>query len=150
MRDTGCEVGDLRNTMRDKGNRIRDTRYEMRDQARAKVPYFPSRIPYHASRIPYLASFLLSLLLCAPSFAHESRPAYLEIKETAPGQYSVLWRTPVLAGMRLPLVLKLPDDVKNLKAPVVQELTDSLVERRSIDAGPMGSQANGSSSSDSN
>ena len=40
--------------------------------------------------------------------------------------------------MRLPLVLKIPDDVKNLKAPTVQELADSLVERRSIDAGPNG------------
>ncbi|MGH7811171.1 MAG: HupE/UreJ family protein, partial [Candidatus Binatia bacterium] len=36
------------------------------------------------------------------------------------------------------LVLKIPDDVKNLKAPAVQELTDSLIERRSIDAGPNG------------
>ena len=34
--------------------------------------------------------------------------------------------------------LKIPDDVKNLKAPAVQELADSLVERRSIDAGPNG------------
>ena len=50
----------------------------------------------------------------------------------------MLWRTPVLAGMRLPLVLKMPDDVKNLKEPAVQELADSLVERRSIDAGPNG------------
>jgi hypothetical protein len=78
------------------------------------------------------------LLLCTPSFAHEARPAYLEIKETAPGKFSVLWRTPVLAGMRLPLVLKMPDDVKNLKAPTVQELADSLVERRSVDARPNG------------
>ena len=75
-----------------------------------------SCISHHVSRISYLASFLLSLLLSAPSFAHESRPAYLEIKETAPGQSRVLWRTPVLAGMRLPLVLKMPDGVKNLKA----------------------------------
>ena len=42
----------------------------------------------------------------------------------------MLWRTPVLAGMRLPVVLKLPDGVTNLKQPVVQELADSLVERR--------------------
>lgn len=40
--------------------------------------------------------------------------------------------------MRLPLVLKIPDDVKNLEPPAVQELTDSLLERRSIDAGPNG------------
>jgi len=70
--------------------------------------------------------------------AHEARPAYLEIKETAPGQFSVLWRTPVLAGMRLPVALRMPGGVKNLKEPAVQELTDSLLERRLIDAGPNG------------
>jgi hydrogenase/urease accessory protein HupE len=70
--------------------------------------------------------------------AHEARPAYLELKETAPGQFSVLWRTPVLAGMRLPIVLKLPDNARNLKEPVVQELADSLLERRWVDAGLSG------------
>ena len=80
-----------------------------------------------------------ALLAAAPAArAHEVRPAYLELKETAPGQYSVLWRTPVLSGMRLPVVLKLPEDARNLKEPVVQELTDSLVERRWIDAAPAG------------
>jgi hypothetical protein len=84
-----------------------------------------------------------ALLLAMPfvfssAHAHEVRPAYLEIKETVPGQFSLLWRTPVLAGMRLPVALKLPDDVRNLKEPVVQELTDSLVERRWIEAGPKG------------
>jgi hydrogenase/urease accessory protein HupE len=72
------------------------------------------------------------------AWAHEARPAYLEIKETAPGQFSILWRTPVLSGMRLPIALKLPDDVRNVKDPVVQELTDSLVEWRWISAGPNG------------
>jgi hydrogenase/urease accessory protein HupE len=86
----------------------------------------------------FLLLFLGVFLFAPAGRAHESRPAYLEIKETAPGQYSVLWRTPVLAGMRLPLVLKIPDEVKNLTPPAVQELTDSLIERRSIDAGPNG------------
>ena len=81
---------------------------------------------------------LASALFLASAQAHEVRPAYLEIKETAPGQFSVLWRTPVLAGMRLPLALKLPDGVRELSKPVVQELADSLVERRWIDAGPDG------------
>lgn len=81
---------------------------------------------------------LLALPLVAPALAHEARPAYLELNETAPGQFSVLWRTPVLAGMRLPVALKLPDRVKNQKEPVVSELADSLVERRWIDVGPKG------------
>jgi len=68
------------------------------------------------------------LLVVSVASAHESRPAYLEIKETSPGQFSVLWRTPVLAGMRLPIVIKLPDDVKNLREPDVQELSDSFVD----------------------
>ena len=85
------------------------------------------------------AALLLAGLVVAQAVsAHEARPAYLELTETAPGRFSLLWRTPVLAGMRLPIVLKIPDDVRNLKEPTVQELADSLVERRWIDAGPKG------------
>jgi hydrogenase/urease accessory protein HupE len=81
---------------------------------------------------------LFAVLTVPAARAHEARPAYLEIKETAPGQFDLLWRIPVLAGMRLPVVLKMPDDVRNVKEPVVQELADSLVERRWIDTGPNG------------
>jgi hydrogenase/urease accessory protein HupE len=66
--------------------------------------------------------------------AHESRQAYLEVRETAAGRYDVLWRTPVLSGMRLPVVLKFPEDVRHVTEPVLRELPDSLVERRLIDA----------------
>jgi hydrogenase/urease accessory protein HupE len=72
------------------------------------------------------------------TWAHEARPAFLEIKETAPGRYSVLWRTPVLAGMRLPVVLKFPDGVRDTNEPVTQWLTDSVIERRAIEAGADG------------
>ncbi len=87
-----------------------------------------------------LRSLLLAAIALMPlaSFAHEARPAYVEIKETAPGQFSVLFRTPVLAGMRLPLALQMPEGVRNVKPPEVDELADSLVERRWIDAGPNG------------
>ena len=86
-----------------------------------------------------LAGLLRALLLVpVAASAHEARPAYLAVKEIAPGQYSVLWRTPVLAGVRLPVVHKLPDRLKNLKDPIVSELSDSLVERRWVDAGPNG------------
>ena len=85
-----------------------------------------------------LVTLVLAVLAPLAALAHEARPAYLEINETAPGQYSVLWRTPVLAGMRLPIVLQMPEGVKNLREPSVQDLPDSLVERRSVDAGPRG------------
>jgi hydrogenase/urease accessory protein HupE len=80
---------------------------------------------------------LADLIAAQTAQAHEARPAYLEINETSSGRFSLLWRTPVMAGMRLPIVLTIPD-VRNVKDPTVQELTDSLVERRWIDAGPNG------------
>jgi hydrogenase/urease accessory protein HupE len=76
--------------------------------------------------------------LPAAARAHEARPAYLEITETAPGRFDVMWRTPVLAGMRLRVAMQLPADLKNEKEPAVQELADSLVERRWIRAGEGG------------
>jgi hypothetical protein len=81
--------------------------------------------------------------------AHEIRPAYLQIDEVGPARYQLLWRTPVLSGMRLPVVLRLPDDVHRVTAPVPQELPDSIVERSVIDGGAGGWRASGSNSPDS-
>lgn len=88
-------------------------------------------------RVRRVVAFLF-LLGLASAWAHEARPAYLEVKETAPGQYAILWRTPVLSGMRLPIALQLPGDVKDVRQPTVEELADSLVERHWIDAGKSG------------
>jgi hypothetical protein len=75
-------------------------------------------------------------VLCqaAAADAHESRPAYLQITETATGRYEVLWRTPMLSGMRMPVVLKLPDQARNVTQPTLRYLPDSLIERRVVEA----------------
>jgi len=84
-----------------------------------------------------MRSALLACVLLASSmrgaWAHDARPAYLEIKETTPGRYDHLWRTPIFSGMRLPVGLKLPEGVRNVTEPAVRELPDSLVERRLIE-----------------
>jgi hydrogenase/urease accessory protein HupE len=101
------------------------------------MPYRRRAVSRLARALRLLAQLLFAMLPVV-AWAHEARPAYLDLRETAPGQYSVLWRTPVLAGMRLPVVLQFPDGVSNVREPMVQELVDSLVERRSIDAGSGG------------
>jgi hydrogenase/urease accessory protein HupE len=86
----------------------------------------------------FVRCFLFAILIAPRAAqAHEARPAYLEIKETAPASFSLLWRTPVMAGTRLPIVLTIPD-ARNLKSPEIEELSDSIVERRWIEAGPEG------------
>ena len=68
------------------------------------------------------------------AIAHEARPAYLELTETLPDRYDVVWRTPVSAGQRLPVVLQLPDGVTTVVEPRLREFADSVVERRIIAA----------------
>jgi hydrogenase/urease accessory protein HupE len=52
-------------------------------------------------------------ILCIPfSFADEYRPAYLELKQTAPDVFNMLWKVPAKGqNQRLALYVKLPDDV---------------------------------------
>ena len=90
-----------------------------------------------------IGSFLFCGLaaMLAPAlnaWAHEARPAYLQITEIAPDRYDVLWRTPLVAGMPLPVVLKLPDGVRDLTDPSAREFPDSVVERRLIEGGLAG------------
>ena len=84
------------------------------------------------------AAFCLGCAQATAAWAHESRPAYLEIKESAPDRYEVLWRTPLNAGMRLPIALRFDGEVRNVTEPTVQELPDSLVERRLVETGGAG------------
>ena len=77
---------------------------------------------------------LLALLVSCSALAHDSRPAYLEIRQTSAERFDLLWRIPVMAGAPLPVQLKLPDGVRSLGEPALHELSDSLLERRVIEA----------------
>jgi len=66
------------------------------------------------------------------AYAHESRPAFLQIREVGPKQYDVLWRTPVNAGMPLPVLLQMPEGSRDRADPLIQRLSDSTIERRRI------------------
>jgi hydrogenase/urease accessory protein HupE len=75
-----------------------------------------------------------ALALFQSATAHEARPAYMQVTEIAPQRYEILWRTPVLSGMRLPVVLRFPENTRNVTEPAIRELSDSLIERRIIEA----------------
>ena len=62
---------------------------------------------------------LLALLvaMAAPAIAHEIRPAYLQLDETAPAQFSVLWKVPATGDRRLALYVRFPTDCQSLGEP---------------------------------
>ena len=94
----------------------------------------------HSGRSSWLVTigFLFSLaasILAMPNsaWAHEVRPAYLQIDQIGPTSYKVLWRTPMLSGVRLPIILRYSDGIHVVVGPNERELPDSVVERSIIE-----------------
>jgi len=57
-------------------------------------------------------------LTCMAASAHELRPAYLDLLEVQPGEYAVLWKTPMRGDMQLSLTPEFSGD-----ATVTSEVT---------------------------
>jgi len=55
-----------------------------------------------------LLVLLAGLCLCGALGAHEVRPAYLRIQQTAPEQFDVMWRVPARGEFRLGIYVMLP------------------------------------------
>ena len=72
---------------------------------------------------------ILSLMAAAPLWAHEMRPAYLQITETEPGTYDVMWKVPALGDMRLSLYVRFPSDVEVVTPPVGGLAGGAYIER---------------------
>lgn len=106
----------------------------VKDPRRRAVP--ARRLPFASTSERALTALLLllaALFLAAGAQAHEVRPAYLQIDQTGPDRYTVIWRTPQLSGMPLPVVLALPPDVRTISGPGTQEMPGSTIERRIVE-----------------
>ena len=61
---------------------------------------------------------VFSVFTVGPARAHEVRPAYLEIRETSPEDYAILWKVPARGeGERFGLALRLPEACANAAPP---------------------------------
>ena len=86
---------------------------------------------FAAARLLIAASVAM-LGLLAPAGAHEIRPAYLQVDQTDATHFSILWKTPLMSGMPLPVVLKFPDGVKHVLEPQERPLPGSILQKRVI------------------
>jgi hydrogenase/urease accessory protein HupE len=82
-------------------------------------------------RVPFI---LVPLLALAPyAFAHEVRPAYLELRQTAPETYDVLWKVPGQGeDLRLGIYVELPAGCTNLTAPRSAMVNNAFTERWTV------------------
>ncbi|MBS7700369.1 MULTISPECIES: HupE/UreJ family protein [unclassified Chelatococcus] len=90
------------------------------------------RLPHMTRLLALIAAVLLSLI--TPALSHEVRPAYLQIDQTDTNRYTILWKTPLLSGMPLPVVLKLPDSVTHVMEPQERPLPGFILQKRVITA----------------
>ena len=77
--------------------------------------------------LPILVA-LATLLAPLPGRAHEVRPAYLDLREERPGEFSVLWKTPMLGEMRLALDPVFSGRVAALTPVAAQTTGDAAVQ----------------------
>jgi len=81
-------------------------------------------------------SFILLILLItfAPAaFAHEVRPAYLELRQTGTDTYDVLWKVPGKGeNLRLGLFVELPEGSRNVTEPHASMVNNAYTERWTV------------------
>jgi hydrogenase/urease accessory protein HupE len=81
--------------------------------------------------------FVLVAVLCAwvaqPARSDELRPGYLELRQTDPGSYSLLFKIPARGeDLRLAVYVKLPEGTQDVGAPRIAFGDGAYVERRTI------------------
>ena len=79
---------------------------------------------------------LLFLFFGFPLFAHEVRPAYLELHQTGSETYDILWKVPGQGDdLRLGLYVQLPESCSNVTQPRGAFAANAYTERWSVQCG---------------
>ena len=79
-----------------------------------------------------LAVAALVVGLAGTARAHEVRPGFLQLEETVPGEFSVLWKVPTLGGLRLRLDPLFPEDCEATSPIESVDTPGARVERWSL------------------
>lgn len=80
--------------------------------------------------IRYCWAFFVWTLLGLVTFAHEARPAYLQLKQTSSDSFDLLWKVPAQGdNLRLGLYVQLPESTVRLSEPHGMFVGGAYVER---------------------
>ena len=84
---------------------------------------------------PRVVGLFLSVALsfAATAAAHEVRPAYLRIQQTAADQFDLLWRVPARGDLRLGIYVRLPEHCANVGEPLAWQDEGTWVLAETLD-----------------
>jgi hydrogenase/urease accessory protein HupE len=86
-------------------------------------------------RLPLL---LLWLLAATAAWAHETRPASLQLTETQPGRFEVLWKVPARGELVLALQVQWPAVCRDAVPATQRMLADAVIEERLLECDAAG------------
>src|SRR5882757_7139147 len=76
---------------------------------------------------------VVAVLLAQPTLSDELRPGYLEMRQTSPGTYNLLFKIPARGeDLRLAIYVKLPEGTQDVGLPRASFSDGTYVERRTI------------------
>ena len=81
---------------------------------------------------PKVIILVLLATLAPIAFAHEVRPAYLELRQTGPETYDALWKVPGQGDLRLGLYVELPATCTNITEPRGSMINSAYTERWTV------------------
>jgi len=81
---------------------------------------------------PKLLILALLVTLAPAVFAHEVRPAYLELRQTGPETYDALWKVPGQGDLHLGLYVELPATCTNVIEPRGSTADNAYTERWTV------------------
>ncbi len=84
------------------------------------------------TRLGALLAMLMPMLLATPGSAHEIRPAYLDIRQTASDEFAVVWKVPAQGDMRLGLYVSLPKACIEKAEPARSIVDGAYLERWTV------------------
>ena len=84
-------------------------------------------------RLVLAAALFLAAALSGNARAHEVRPGYLELRQTGPQAWSVLWKVPARGELRLSIRPRFPAGCRILAEPIIVHSPEAHVERTTME-----------------
>lgn len=84
------------------------------------------------TRLLSIVALLVTVTMASPMYAHEVRPGYLELRQTAVETFDVLWKVPARGDSKLAIHVRLPESCAPRAAVVTTRSAGAFMDRWTV------------------